>query len=109
MLFGGCSVAFVASSLLLLRAVWALGSGRGAWSELQMGLESPASIAYSAVALAAFVYTGVRCFFKLFPKAQPARIGPLKSPPRAAFPPLLLTAWVAASAGVVVVAWGILP
>jgi fumarate reductase subunit C len=108
-LFGACSLAFVISSLLLLRTVWALGDGPAAWKALLGTFASPLYLAYHVVAIAAFVFTGWRFFIKLFAKSQPPRIGPLKPPPPAAFPPLLLTAWIAASAAVLVVAWGIFP
>lgn len=108
-LFGACSLAFVISSLVLLRIVWSLGSGPAAWSETLSGLRHPLALAYHAVALVAFLYTGYRFFLKLFAKAQPPRIGPLPSPPPPAFPPLFLGLFVVASAAVLVVAFGVWP
>ena len=108
-LFGSCSLVFVVSSLVLLCTVWALGSGPGAWADLLDGLRNPIAILYHVVALAAFVFTGWRFFVEQFGKSQPPRIGPLKPPPRAAFPPMLLSVWAAASAAVIAVAWGIFP
>jgi fumarate reductase subunit C len=109
LLFGACSIAFVLSSLLLLRWVWALGSGPSEWRSVQQGLKSPIYVLYHVVAVLAFVYTGFRFFIQLFAKSQPPRIGPIKPPPAAAFPPLLVGAWLAVSAAVFVVAWGIFP
>jgi fumarate reductase subunit C len=108
-LFGACSLAFVLASLTLLRMVWALGSGPDAWAGVLEDFRNPIYVLYHLVALLAFVYTGWRFFIVLFAKSQPPRVGPLRSPPRAAFPPMLVAAWVAASAAVILVAWGIVP
>ena len=47
----------------------------------QQSLASPVWIAFHAVALVSVCFVAVR-FFRLFPKAQPPRIGPVKPPPR---------------------------
>lgn len=105
-LFGACSPAFVISSLILLRMTWALGDGEAAWSGVLRDLRHPLSLLYHGVALIAFLYTGWRFFIKLFGKSQPPRIGPLRPPPAAAFPPMLIAVWLIASAAVTAVAWG---
>lgn len=107
--FGACSVAFIFSSLILLRMVNALAAGPEAWAAVIESFRNPIYVIYHLLAIDAFLYTGWRFFFKLFGKSQPPRIGPLKPPPPAAFPPLFFGAWIAASLAVVVVAWGIFP
>lgn len=107
--FGMCSVFFVLQSLLVLHAVWELGDGESAWSALLERFENPLYVMYHYAAFAALVYTGIRFFFKLFAKSQPPRIGPLRRPPLALFPPLLGAAWVAATVAFLVVLWGIVP
>ncbi len=106
-LFGACSFAFVLSSLILLRMIWALGDGEAAWSAVLSDLQHPIYLLYHGLALVAFLYTGWRFFIKLFAKSQPPRIGPLRPPPAAAFPPMLFAAWVVASAAVTAILWGI--
>lgn len=107
--FGACSIVFVLSSTLLLEWVWALGDGPEHWARVREGLRNPMYVAYHVVAVLAFAYTGWRFLIKLFAKSQPPRIGPLRPPPRAVFPPLLLGVWIVATVAVLVVAWGIFP
>ncbi len=45
----------------------------------------------------------------LFPKSQPTRMGPFPRPPLAVFPPLLIAAWLGASAVTVAILWGVVP
>jgi fumarate reductase subunit C len=109
MVFGACSLAFIFSSGILLRTVWAIGSGPEAFSRVMEDLRHPLYVGYHVLALLAFLYTGWRFFIKLFGKSQPPRIGPLKPPPVQLFPPMLWVVWLAASAAVLAVAWGIFP
>jgi fumarate reductase subunit C len=51
------------------------------------------------------IFVGVR-FFSLFPKAQPAKIGPAKPPPRAILHAMLYAAWVVVSGGLALVMAG---
>ncbi|MND05151.1 hypothetical protein D3C83_257690 [compost metagenome] len=48
---------------------------------------------WNLLALACVIGVGVR-FFRLFPKAQPPRIGPLKPPPRGLILAGLYAAWI---------------
>lgn len=109
MLFGATSLFYGAVALLVLRLVWSLGSGPGAWAEIEAELAHPLYLAFHALALVVFVWAGWRFLIKLAAKANPPRIGPLRRPPLAAFPPLLGGLWLVASVVAVVVLWGIFP
>lgn len=78
---------------VVLRAVWALGSGPDAWSALQAAFASPLWIAFHLLALVCVCFVAVR-FFRLFPKSQPPRIGPAKPPPRPVIHAMLYAAWI---------------
>ncbi len=78
--FGSCGLFFLLTGLLVLRAVWALGTGAEAWQALLSDFRHPLYLLYHAIALGALVWFTLR-FFRLFPKTQPPRIGPVKPPP----------------------------
>ena len=80
-LFGMTGILYLLCGFGALRAVWMLGSGPTAWAAFQQGYESAPLIVLHVICLAAVIFVGVR-FFSLFPKAQPAQIGPAKPPPR---------------------------
>ncbi len=106
--FDFTGLVYLLVGLVALRAAWALGSGPEAWARLQTQFANPLYVAFHVVALAAVVFVGVR-FFRLFPKAQPARIGPAKPPPRPVLHALLYAAWIGITAGLVAVLGGIVP
>lgn len=108
-LFGATSFFYLAVALLVLRVAWDLGSGPAAWRELQEDFRNPLYVAFHAIALVVFVWAGWRFLIKLAAKANPPKIGPLRRPPLAAFPPLLGAAWLGATALAIVVLWGIFP
>lgn len=97
-LFGATGVLYLLMGFVALRVVWALGSGRAAWAGVQRELANPAFVAFHLLCLAAVLFVGVR-FFRLFPKAQPAKIGPAKPPPRDVIRALLYVAWIAVAGG----------
>lgn len=109
MAFGGMSLFFLATSLLVLRAVYALQAGPEAWQAMLAGFANPIYVAFHVLALLAAVYTGWRFMIRLFGKAQPPKIGPLPRPPVAAFPPLLLAAWLGVTVVLGAVLWGVFP
>jgi len=76
-----------------LRVVWALGNGPEAWEALRAQLASPLYVAFHLLALASVCFVAVR-FFRLFPKAQPPRIGPAKPPPGPVIHVMLYAAWL---------------
>jgi fumarate reductase subunit C len=104
-LFGATGVLYLLMALVALRVVWALGSGEAAWAELQRQLANPIYVAFHLLCLAAVIFVGVR-FFGLFPKAQPAKIGPAKPPPPPIFLAGLYGAWVAVGGGLALVLAG---
>lgn len=102
-------VFFWLQSMILIRALWALGTGEAAWNHFLEGLHNPIYIAFHVLSFVVLVWYGARTYFKLFTKTQPPMIGPLPRPPLAVFPPLLATVWVVASAALLVVLGGIWP
>ena len=101
MLFDATGALYLLAALVALRVVWALGSGEAAFAAIQSRLQSPLAVLFHALALAGVCFVAVR-FFRLFPKAQPPQIGPLKPPPGPAITALLYGAWLAVTAGMVV-------
>ena len=65
---------------------------------IQSQLANPLYVAFHVLCLAALAFVGVR-FFRLFPKAQPAKIGPAKPPPAPVFFVGLYGAWIAVAGG----------
>jgi fumarate reductase subunit C len=78
--FGGFFLMTV--SLLVLRAVWALGNGEAAWNRVQASLQNPIYVIFHALAFVWLTWFILR-LFRLFPATQPKRIGPLTRPPDA--------------------------
>jgi fumarate reductase subunit C len=93
-LFGATGLLYGLVGFVVLHAVWALGSGAEAWEQQRRDFASPLSILYHALTLASVCFVAVR-FFRLFPKAQPPRIGPAKPPPRPLIHAGLYAAWAA--------------
>ena len=93
-LFGMTGILYLLCGFGALRAVWMLGSGPTAWEAFQREYATAPLIALHVVCLAAVIFVGVR-FFSLFPKAQPAKIGPAKPPPRPILHAGLYVAWIA--------------
>jgi fumarate reductase subunit C len=104
-LFDATGALYLLAGLSALRVVWALGSGEAAFRSMQSRLESPLYVLFHALALAGVCFVAVR-FFRLFPKAQPPRIGPLKPPPASAITGLLYGAWLVVTVGMVVALTG---
>jgi fumarate reductase subunit C len=68
-------------------------------------LSNPLYIAFHALALVCVVFVAVR-FFGLFPKAQPAHIGPAKPPPAPLIQAGLYAAWLGVTLVVTVILAG---
>src|SRR5262245_9589462 len=80
-LFDATGIVYLLLGLLALRLVWALGDGAPAWDAAMASLRNPLYVIFHALAFASVVFVAVR-FFRLFPKSQPPRIGPLRPPPQ---------------------------
>jgi fumarate reductase subunit C len=93
MLFDATGVVYMLIGFVALAAVWALGSGEEAWKAHLDGYEHPFFVAFHLLCLISVVFVGVR-FFRLFPKAQPPRIGPVKPPPHSVILVGLYAAWI---------------
>lgn len=107
-LFGATGVLYLLMGFVALRVVWALGTGEAAYANVQRDLANPLYVAFHALCFAAVCFVGVR-FFRLFPKAQPAKIGPVKPPPRPVLHAGLYAAWIAVGGGLAfILAGGIL-
>ena len=104
-LFDSTGLIYLLVGLLALKAVWALGTGEAAWDRTLSGYANPIYLAFHAFALVCVIFVGVR-FFRLFPKAQPAVIGPVKLPPRPILHAGLYAVWVAVSGGLALVLAG---
>lgn len=103
LLFDATGIVYLLVGFVALRVVWALGSGEAAWNELMRQLSHPLYVAFHALALVSVAFVAVR-FFRLFPKAQPAHLGPAKPPPQ----PVILGGLYAAWIGVTLVVTAIL-
>lgn len=108
LLFDATGLTYLLVGFAVLRVAWALGNGPEAWEAMRAELASPLWIAFHAVVLLSVLYVGVR-FFRLFPKAQPPKIGPAKPPPRPVLHAMLYAAWGALTVALVVVLGGFLP
>lgn len=94
MLFDATGIIYLLLGLLVLRVVWALGSGPENWDATLASFASPLYLGFHVVGLVSVLFVGVR-FFRFFPKAQPPRIGPAKPPPQPVILALLYAAWIA--------------
>jgi fumarate reductase subunit C len=93
LLFGATGLFYLLAGLVVLRVLWTLGEGPEQWAALVESLANPLYIAFHVITLVSVIFVGVR-FFSLFPKAQPARIGPAKPPPAPVILAGLYVAWV---------------
>ena len=105
LLFDATGIVYLLVGFIALRVVWALGSGPEAFAELMRQLTNPVYVAFHAVALVSVVFVAVR-FFGLFPKAQPAHIGPVKPPPASLIMAGLYAAWLGLTAVVTLILAG---
>jgi fumarate reductase subunit C len=105
LLFDTTGIVYLLVGFVALRVVWALGSGEAAWNELQRQLAHPLYVGFHALALVSVVFVAVR-FFRLFPKAQPAHLGPVKPPPQPLILAGLYAAWIAVTLAVTAILAG---
>jgi fumarate reductase subunit C len=91
--FGMTGWIYLAMSISAIEIVYALGSGPEAYARMQELFANPLVVLFHSVCLFSVGYVLVR-FFGLFPKAQPARIGPAKPPPEPVLTGMLYGAWI---------------
>jgi fumarate reductase subunit C len=108
LLFDATGIVYLLVGLVALRVARALAGGPEAWNALLASFASPGYLVFHAVALVSALFVGVR-FFRLFPKAQPAHIGPAKPPPRPVLHAMLYAAWLGITVVLLVVLGGIWP
>jgi fumarate reductase subunit C len=108
LLFDATGIVYLLVGFVALRVAWALAAGPEAWQALMRSFGRPGYLAFHALALVSALFVGVR-FFRLFPKAQPARIGPARPPPRPVLHGLLYVAWAGVTLALLVVLGGIWP
>jgi fumarate reductase subunit C len=101
--FGGFFLMTV--SLLVLRAVWALGNGEAAWNRVQGSFQNPLYVIFHAIAFLWLSWFVLR-LFRLFPATQPKRIGPFRRPPDALLVGGLSGAFVAVTLVLAAILWG---
>jgi fumarate reductase subunit C len=105
LLFDATGLVYLLCGFGALRAVWLLGSGPTAWEGFLREYATAPMIALHVICLAAVIFVGVR-FFRLFPKSQPAKIGPAKPPPRPIIHAALYALWIAVSGGLALIMAG---
>ena len=106
-LFDLTGAVYLVMGFVMLRVVWALGSGARPWEVLVGSFASPVWIAFHGIALVCVCFVGAR-FFRLFPKAQPPRIGPVKPPPRIVIYAMLYAVWAGVTLLFVMILGGVL-
>ncbi len=95
-LFDWTGILYLLLGFLALHVVWALGSSQQDFERVIGSFESPIYILFHLLALVGVCFVAVR-FFRLFPKAQPPRIGPAKPPPAPVITAVLYGAWIGVS------------
>lgn len=108
LLFDATGIVYILVGLVALRVAWALAGGQAQWDALLASFASPGYVIFHLVALASALFVGVR-FFRLFPKAQPAHIGPAKPPPRPVLHAMLYAAWLGITLVLLVILGGVWP
>lgn len=93
LLFDATGIVYLLAGFVALRLVWALGQGPEAYQAVLESYSHPLYIAFHALTLVSLVFVAVR-FFRLFPKAQPRSMGPLKPPPGPVIQAGLYAAWI---------------
>jgi fumarate reductase subunit C len=94
LLFDATGIVYFLIGFLAIGLVNSLGDGPMAWRAAIERLGNPAYIAFHLLCLVSVVFVAVR-FFRLFPKAQPPQIGPLKPPPGPVIHATLYVVWIA--------------
>jgi fumarate reductase subunit C len=97
LLFDATGVIYFLVAFVAIRMIRALAEGPMAWQTAMASLEHPLYIAFHVLSLVSVIFVAVR-FFRLFPKAQPPAIGPLKPPPGQVIHAMLYAIWLGLTA-----------
>jgi fumarate reductase subunit C len=97
LLFDATGIIYFLIGFLAIAMIGALGDGPIAWQASLDRLENPIYIAFHLLCLISVIFVAVR-FFRLFPKAQPPTIGPLKPPPGPVIHVMLYVVWIGITA-----------
>lgn len=108
LLFDATGIVYLLVGFVALRIAWALAAGPEQWNAVLATFARPGYVVFHVIALVSALFVGVR-FFRLFPKAQPAHIGPMKPPPRPVLHAMLYAAWIGITVILLVVFGGIWP
>ena len=93
LLFDATGIVYFLISFLAIGLIGALGDGPMAWNASMERLGHPIYIAFHLLCLVSVIFVAVR-FFRLFPKAQPPSIGPVKPPPAPVIHAMLYVVWI---------------
>jgi len=95
-LFDLTGILYLLLGLLVLCAVWCLGSGEAVWNGALERHRNVFYLGFHAIALVGLIFVGIR-FFGFFPKAQPPRVGAVKPPPKPVILAGLYALWIGAT------------
>lgn len=93
LLFDATGIIYFLLGFQAIRLTNALAEGPLAWHAAMESLKSPLYIAFHIIGLISVIFVAVR-FFRLFPKAQPPAIGPMKPPPGPVIHGMLYVVWI---------------
>ncbi len=108
LLFDATGIVYILIGLLGLRVAWALRDGAESWNAMLTSFANPLYVAFHVIALISVLFVGVR-FFRLFPKAQPARLGPATPPPAPILHAMLYAAWIGVTVVLLAILGGVWP
>ena len=107
LLFDLTGVIYFLVAFVAIRLIGDLGRGELAWDRAMESLQHPLYIAFHLLCLVSVIFVAVR-FFRLFPKAQPPAIGPLKPPPGNVIHGMLYVVWIGVSLIMTLILAGVL-
>jgi fumarate reductase subunit C len=107
LLFDATGVVYYLISFLAIGMIQALARGPESWDAQMQRLQHPFYIAFHVLCLVSVVFVAIR-FFRLFPKAQPKAIGPIKPPPAGVIQATLYVVWFAITAVMTAVLAGVI-
>ncbi|MFK7894786.1 MAG: hypothetical protein AB8G23_03060 [Myxococcota bacterium] len=107
LLFDATGIVYFLVGFVAIRLIRDLGDGPLAWARAMESLQNPIYIAFHVLCLISVIFVAVR-FFRLFPKAQPPAIGPLKPPPGSVIHAMLYVVWFAITAGMTAILAGVI-